>query len=109
MVILKILPTGDLQIIADRQAKQEKEKILKMPCDEALRYLLEEHLCNGWSLVPPEEIGALTSAPIISDDFTIEDDGHGVVNGNVWWFPNYQITSEIEEIFSNEGAIFQKS
>jgi hypothetical protein len=43
--------------------------------DQGLVEMLEWHLCNGWMMIPPEAIGALTSAPIISEDFMLDDYG----------------------------------
>ena len=34
----------------------------------ALCALLDDHLQTGWEMVPPEDIGALTAAPILSDE-----------------------------------------
>ncbi len=41
----------------------------------ALYALLEDHLCDGWEMVPPEDLGALTAAPILSDDIVRDDRG----------------------------------
>jgi hypothetical protein len=49
-------------------------------------------------MVPPEDVGALTSAPILSDSAQRDDDGKLTAIGNVWWFPEYAVTSELEEL-----------
>src|ERR1700722_17299367 len=67
--------------------------------DDVLYDLLEYHLCKGWEMIRPEEIGALTSAPIISDDVARNDDGDIIEIGSVYWFPNYQILSPSSELY----------
>ncbi|MGI9061916.1 MAG: hypothetical protein ACR2H5_25460 [Ktedonobacteraceae bacterium] len=39
---------------------------------------------NGWSWVRPEDIGALTDAPILSDDIEYDDHGDVVSVGTVF-------------------------
>jgi hypothetical protein len=34
---------------------------------------LEAYTCNGWNWIPPEAIGALTDAPILSQDLSLDD------------------------------------
>jgi hypothetical protein len=64
----------------------------------ALCALLEDHLGNGWEMVPPEDIGALTAAPILSDEIVRNDDGRVVEAGRVYWYPDYAVRDEIEEL-----------
>lgn len=39
----------------------------------------------------PEDIGALTDAPMFSDEVEYLEDGRKRVTGNVWWFPAYSV------------------
>jgi len=73
--------------------------------DQILCDLLEYSLCNGWESVPPEDIGALTSAPILSDEITRDDNGNITEIGKVYWFPDYAVRSEIDELADN-GEVF---
>lgn len=53
----------------------------------------------GFRWVRPEQIGALTDAPIIGK-------GVGVDRGlRVWWFPNYQVTSP-QEVVARQGSVY---
>jgi hypothetical protein len=67
--------------------------------------LLEDHLANGWEFIEPAEIGALTSAPILSDEVERDDEGKLVWLGNVYWFPDYAVRCELEEMLEN-GEVF---
>src|SRR5438094_504103 len=64
--------------------------------DAVLYALLEEHLGNGWEWIRPEELGALTSAPILSDECSRDEQGLLDQVGAVYWFPRYQIESPVE-------------
>ena len=61
--------------------------------DEFMYDLLEYHTCNGWDWVRPEEIGALTAAPIISDNVERDDHGHISNISSVYAFMAYQVRS----------------
>jgi hypothetical protein len=73
----------------------------------ALCALLEDHLCSGWEMVPPEDLGALTSAPILSDEITRDDNGCVTEAGRVYWYPEYQVRDEIEELRSRFEVVFE--
>ena len=73
----------------------------------ALCALLEDHLCSGWEMVPPEDIGALTAAPILSDEIVRDDEGRLTEAGLVYWYPDYQVRDEIEEIRAHLMLVFQ--
>ena len=92
---------------ADREAAQESLDRASNRDTDFLNDLLEDWTANGHLYaVRPEWIGALTEAPIITDDLTIEDDGTPVVNGDVWWFPDYQVKSFAEELLEKGSITF---
>lgn len=59
---------------------------------------LEHHLCNGWRSIEPEEIGALTEATIITDDYQEDDHGNLTQLGSVYWDSDYQVTDALDEL-----------
>jgi hypothetical protein len=73
----------------------------------ALCALLGDHLCNGWEMVPPEDIGALTAAPILSDEIVRDDEGRLTEAGRVYWYPDYAVRDEIEELRRDLVLVFQ--
>jgi len=77
--------------------------------DSTLYDLLENCLCNGWEWIRPEEIGALTSAPILSDDCSRDDSGLLGQIGAVYWFEKYQIQSPGEELLRVGHVDFDKA
>jgi hypothetical protein len=83
------LPNGNLQISADdayclelkgMQADWDQRGV---DADSRLAEVLEHYLANGWEWLQPEEIGALTAAPILSDDVVRDDEGQVVKTGKV--------------------------
>jgi hypothetical protein len=66
--------------------------------------LLECELGNGWDMISPEEISALTSANIISDECVRDDHGSITSLGVVYWFPDYAIRSEIDDLLDSGEA-----
>ena len=73
--------------------------------DNILVKLLEDHLCNGWEFVAPEDLGALTDAPILSDEVERDEDGNVTKVGTVYWFPDYAIRCELDELLE-KGEVF---
>lgn len=73
--------------------------------DAILLDLLEDHLANGWEVIQPEEIDALTSALILSDTVVRNDNGEVVSVGTAYWFPDYAIRSEVNDLW-NHGEVF---
>ena len=72
--------------------------------------MLEWAMGNGWSMVPPEDIGALTDATIISEDGFLGDDGKWYAHPRakdprVFAHMNYQVEDPIET-WANGNAVF---
>jgi hypothetical protein len=66
---------------------------------ESVLELLEWHLCNGWSHLFPENIGALTDCDlIISDDAEQNDDGDMTHVGRFYWHEAYQVEDPLETL-----------
>lgn len=103
---LEILPNGNLKITLTEEGKNELPALKEMcgPNDEAIMLnLLEYHLCNGYSIVPPENVGALTASLIIADGLVEEDTAT-----KFWWYPQYEGVSYIHNIEA-DGVIFTKA
>jgi hypothetical protein len=100
-----------LEIVLNANGREEFETIEEMRSahgiDAALETLLEDHLGNGWEMVPPEDIGALTSAPILSDEVERDQEGGIADVGRVYWYPEYQVCDEIEELRRKHVVVFR--
>jgi len=110
-VDLEKAPDGNLHIRLNRSGRRRFAEIREQRnaygIHAALCALLEDHLCNGWEMVPPEDIGALTAAPILSDEVSRDEDGRITEVGRVFWYPDYQVRDEIEEIREKLELLFQ--
>jgi hypothetical protein len=110
-VDLQKTDSGDLQIVLTENGRVnfvtiEEERDLH-GTNAALFALLEDHLCNGWEMVPPEDLGALTAAPILSDEIVRDEQGRVAEARRVFWYPDYAVRDEIEEIRTKSAITFQ--
>jgi hypothetical protein len=58
--------------------------------------LMEDFFTNGWEMVNPEDIGALTDGEIMADQ-----------DGNVYWHERYQIEDMVEMLMNGEKVNLQ--
>jgi hypothetical protein len=76
--------------------------------------LLEPVICNSdWELLNPNSedyvaIGALTDAPVLAEWVERNDDGDLTNIGDVYWFPNYMVESELETMMETGEVVFEK-
>lgn len=56
--------------------------------------------------ISPEDIAALTDAPMFTDELDIKDNGDRVVKGKVWWYPGYETTSFLEVLLTKGSVTF---
>lgn len=83
------------------------EQTVDVNTDQALWLLMEDHLCNGFDWISPEEIGALTSSPIFSNSVVCDpEDNHIVECDYVWWYPQYEVYSPVEELLKHGEVTF---
>lgn len=108
---LEKLPNGDLKlkIVSDEEEEDRNwGHLTSQPQYGGLGTLMEEsrYLGNGWSITDGDNLGLMTSAPMISDDLTVEDDGDMVVYGHLWYFPNYMVEDPVQTLRDRGEVIF---
>ena len=101
---------GNLYLKLTEDGKQELKEAIEggknVDSDDFFHDLIEYNLGNGWEMIAPKDIGALTSAPILSDEVE-RDDSVGIQQvGRVYWFPNYAKTSIVDELYHGKEVIF---
>ncbi|WP_060192272.1 hypothetical protein [Burkholderia ubonensis] len=52
----------------------------------------------------PEHIGALTDAPMFTDELEVSDAGEHEVKGAVWYYPDYQVKL-FSQVLQTEGKV----
>jgi hypothetical protein len=75
--------------------------------DEALYIAFESVVCNGLSWIAPEDIGALTDAPILGE--VGEDEQGEPIYHEVWWYPSYDVRSPVQDLCKNLRTVFPKA
>lgn len=119
----KILPNGNLKITANNADRANLSEAYRLGgYQEAESLIAEAFQPNGdLYFIPPEDIGALTDAPILSDDWILiewwrgaSDDGahehdERIRNAKVWWFPDYAIRDPWEELKNIGYVIFESA
>jgi hypothetical protein len=109
-VDLEKTPEANLRIVrtVGRRLFRDIQNVRKwLGIDAALRVLLDDHLASGWDEIRPEEIGALTSALLISDEAERNNDGDLTNVGRVYWNPRYQVDDEIEDLRRRGDVLFR--
>lgn len=84
-----------------------------MTPDRIWSELIESYSSNGsYSMIRPEDIGALTEAPIIALNFGYDDVNERVVidqETKIWWYPDYQVSDELKELLYSGFVLFLKA
>lgn len=76
---------------------------------DLLTELLDWHTRNGWSWIEPQDIGALTSAPILGRGVQIDDGGEFVAAEAIYWHERYAIDNPITKLIEDGVLIFDKA
>ena len=103
---------NDLKIEATDEGVQELNAmygVRGVSPDDVFHDVIEDAIGNGFALIAPEEIGALTDAPKLGWDVGYADDGQIELHegSKVWWYPNYQVTDPMKELMDDREVLFQ--
>ena len=60
----------------------------------------------GFRQINPEDVGALTDAPMFTNDLEYEEDGSKKVLGTVWWYPGYEGSSFAQSLLEKGRVTF---
>jgi hypothetical protein len=109
MVEYEILKDGNLKISLDRFGSQYFEE----NADRLdLHDLLEEMTANGWDWLDDndmEALGWLTSCSLVLAQNVLRDgDGDAIDCQDYWYFDDYMIADELEELKQKGFIILQK-
>lgn len=95
---------GNLRITLISESREDVQEIAslrELTADGKLHEVIEWQLANGWTLVPAEDIGALTEAPILSEDIDYDDHGNVQHVGVVYWYPEYEVKDPVAQLLEN--------
>ena len=110
--IFTILGNGNLHIKLDYGFKgyiREQRKEGRSD-DDIFIELIESYLCNGYHLVRPQDVGALTDSILLADNcIDSETTAEDLRDTQVWYNPQYALKSEVQELLDNGYIIFELS
>jgi hypothetical protein len=94
---------GNLRIVLLEEARESVQEIAakEIDADSKLAETIEWQLSNGWSLLRPEDIGALTEAPILSEEADFDNQGTARNVGTVYWYPQYDVFDPVAKLLEN--------
>lgn len=108
-----IMPDGSLKITADNETRSYLADQYRKGYCEAEGFV-SEMLQDALTFIRPEAIGALTDAPILTDDADYSDEQmeHGIgpapyPEAHVWWFEGYQIVGPWQQLANRGRVVFQ--
>ena len=106
-VDIAIMSNGQLRFTLTEAGKEEIEDIMSKDIGDIAQFdaLMEDHFCNGWEEVRPEELGALTSATLITNVAVRDDNGDLIECDYIYYDPLYAIRSTPEEL-RTMGVVF---
>lgn len=113
----EILENGNLRIEADEVADVFLlESWQERPSENLDHSVLSEMLEDtGWQpngrlyQVLPAQVGALTEAPMLSDNLEIGDAGQVTAVGSIWWYPQYQVSAWYEVLCETGSVEFTRT
>lgn len=107
----EITPNGNLVIVATNQDRKYLSALYRAPMSYyGAESLVAEAFHEDLTFIRPSAIGALTSAPILTDDADYAEEAMergGPVpydDAHVWWYPNYAV-SDPWEVLKNTGRV----
>ncbi len=96
-------PNGNLRIELLEEARDDVQEIAsqELTADSKLAQVIEWQMSNGWSFVRPEDVAALTDAPIITEDIETDNQGNVLRVGKVYWYPQYDVSDPVAKLLED--------
>lgn len=93
------------------EAREDVQEIAsqEIDADSRLSEVIEWQLANGWSLVQPEDVGALTDAPILSEEVETDEQGEVRGVGTVYWYPQYDVRDPVAQLLQDGYVEFVRA
>jgi hypothetical protein len=112
-VTITELPSGNINIKLNKAGREEIKTLESREgwmIEHIVLELIEDSRCNyGFDIVQPEKIGALTDSMIIGYEVDYDDDGNFDRASGIWWYPEYQVSSELAALKSRQGITLTKA
>jgi hypothetical protein len=99
----EIQSNGNLRIVLLEEGRESVEEIAakEITADSKLGETIEWQLGEGWSFVRPEDIAALTDAPILTEEIETDNQGNVLWVGTVYWYLQYDVSDPVTKLLEN--------
>lgn len=94
---IQLLPNGNMQMTLSKKQQKTVKRIGELGTSRSESLFIFLYLTPlGYKEIKPEDCGALTSAPLITD------------GKEVWGYMDYQVLSCLEELVAGKTIVWQK-
>ena len=112
MINTRTLPNGNLLLTADNETRSDLAHAYRSGGYPRAESDVQDGLHEVFAFIAPEDIGALTEAPILTpyDECEFPDDGHGFTplpGAPVYWFPDHAVRDPWQELARKGRVEFQ--
>jgi hypothetical protein len=102
--------SGNLEITLTDEGRELLSVLGEQYNDEtAFIDLIETQLCNGYCLVKPEDVGAITSSLLITDGFYDDNGDFPKQDCNIWYYNYYAVRSYLADLKEYGTVIWNKA
>lgn len=94
----------------DLIAATKEDQSKNINSDEFFNELVEHQTCNGWTLLDPSVVGALSSSTILSDDVIYDENGDPTDAKSMYTdIAFYQVKSAVEKMLEDGYVDFARA
>ena len=104
----RILPNGSLLITANNRDREDLAYDLRRGARDSAELIVIENARQGdnYDYATGDDLCALSDAPFIAEDMTVEDDGGRAFYGKVWKHEEYMLRDYLEELAWRGRTVF---
>ncbi len=98
--------------LTDARSEDDHGEVYWAPdWDTVFTGLLEPLVVDSdWEILHPEEVGGLTSAPILGYDTQRDDSTNDLLHvGHVYWYPDYQVLDPLDVLYTEGEVVFPEA
>lgn len=110
-VTIKLTKDGK-EFLADARSEGDHGEVYWAPdWDTVFTGLLEPLVVDSdWEILHPEEVGGLTSAPILGYDTQRDDSTNDLLHvEHVYWYPDYQVLDPLDMLYKEGEVVFPEA
>lgn len=110
-----VLPNGDLKLSADNHTRAYIADAMRQKRARSywsiMAEMFEPYFTNGgfehFDAGQADPFVGLTSAPCVAEALIYTDDGRREIDGRLWYFADYMIRGDLEELRDRGRVVYQ--